>query len=480
MKKEVGIEYTSLASDKIFLFLVSFFVPSFRDVVICIVIGAAALLVVAVWPNPIEENQHRQLTPARLDFKTVETKKFALIQYHEISHEEDRICIAIVDDATVLSATVVHESGHLDVALPEGHETSAAVPCTSYAHPPSGLASAEYTTALVYKPLRHCDPKSFRPGYYNKQLLTWNDACTGKVTNTAVRSQYARKALLSADTCPIRSQEKDLWVSFVGEYLFTHYTTTRIAMFLVVSFARLGDSVHRLFFQNLWRRAGNHMRYTTHMKWMRGRNAEHPDFLLYRIGRFGRRIWLSFTYSFMRPDSLSDAWQLPYTWGDFVLERKQGRRRRHPSDPKWPLKRVPDVVFYSPGYHASKLDASTYGMGLEGILRKWQEAIHGHGATMPAMHLMLNMMPAPWLIPQRHAWDRDYRTLLNEYRKNLAIIAAAKKFDFVQSVVDVFSIELPFNGDPGHSAHMDAVHINDKRVLRIAGDRILDTLCSTL
>lgn len=422
-----------------------------RNVVICTVVGAAALLVVVVWPNLIKENQHRRLTPALFDFKTVETKRSALIQYHEISHDEDRICIAIVDDATVLSATVVHESGHLDVALPEGHETSAAVPCTSYAHDPSGLASAEYTTALMYKPLPHCDPKSFRPGYYNKQLLTWNDACTGKVTNTAVRSQYARKALLSADTCPIRSQERDLWVSFVG------------------------DSVHRLFFQSLWRRAGNHMRYTTHMKWMRGRNAEHPDFLLYRIGRFGRRVWLSFTYSF-----LSDAWQLPYTWGDFVLERKQGRRRRHPSDPKWPLKRVPDVVFYSPGYHASKLDASTYGIGLEEILRKWQETIQGHGATMPAMHLMLNMMPAPWLIPQRHAWDRDYRTLLNEYRKNLAIIAVAKKFDFVQSVVDVFSIELPFNGDPGHSAHMDAVHINDKRVLRIAGDRILDTLCSTL
>jgi len=108
-----------------------------------------------------------------------------------------------------------------------------------------------------------------------------------------------------------------------------------------------------------------------------------------------------------------------------------------------------------------------------------QIMIRDYNGTMPQMHLMLNMMPAPWKIPDHHASDRTFRTLLNEYQKNLAIINAAQKFGFIQSVLDIFSIELPFNGYPGgRSAHSDAVHISDKRVLRITSDLILDTLCN--
>ena len=96
------------------------------------------------------------------------------------------------------------------------------------------------------------------------------------------------------------------------------------------------------------------------------------------------------------------------------------------------------------------------------------------------MHLMLNMMPAPWMIPRRYAADREYRTLPNEYHKNLAIISSAKKYDFVKSVVDFFSIELPFNGKPGSAtAHGDAVHVSDPRILSIAGDRIIETFCNS-
>ena len=423
-----------------------------RNITVRFAAVVAALLVAAAWPPAFDglakEEQHRQLAPMPLDFRTVQMKE----KYHEISHNEDRICIAVVDDASVLSVAVIHESGHLDVALPEGHKTSAAVPCTRYADHPNGPASEEYKTALIHKQLYHCDTKSFRPGYYNKQLLTWHDACTGMATKTTGRSPYAGKALLSADACPISDQRKDLWVSFVG------------------------DSVHRRFFLSLGRRAGNQMSFSTRFRWRSGRNEKNPDFFLYRIGWFGHRVWLSFTYNYLAPSSLSDAWQLPYTWGDFVRERKSGPHR---SDPLWTDEKVPDIVFYSPGYHASKLNATVYGTGLEGVLNTWQETIEGLGATMPVMHLMLNMMPAPWLIPQENTWDRDYRTLLNEYRKNLAIITVAKKFDFVLSVVDVFSIELPFNGHPGLTAHQSAVRVSDKRVLRIAGDRILDTLCRT-
>ena len=450
-----------------------------RNIARRIAAAVTALLVVAAWSylcttcgldGLVKEGQRRKLTPAILDFKTVERKKSfvgtapqpgagdASRQHHETSHEEDRICIATVDNDSVLSATVIHENGDHHLALPEGHEAVATVPCTSYAENPQGRAVEEYTTPAAYRPPPPCSPKSFRPGYYDKRRDTWHDACTGEVTRTAEptcdTSSYPRKAILSPGACPLSDQRKELWISFVG------------------------DSVQRLFFETLGRKrvGGTCLTFSARKKWRSGRNPD-PDFQLHGIFDSERQIWLTFSYSFLSQESVSEAWRLPYTWGDFVRERKGGP---HPKDPQWPDERVPDVVFYSPGYHASKLNATVYGRGLEGVLREWQETMAGHGAPMPAMHLMLNMMPAPWLIPKKYAWDRDYRTLLNEYRKNLAVIDVATRYDFVRSVVDVFSIELPFNGRPKHTAHMDAVHVGDKRVLRIAGERILDTLCRIL
>ena len=108
------------------------------------------------------------------------------------------------------------------------------------------------------------------------------------------------------------------------------------------------------------------------------------------------------------------------------------------------------------------MNASAYGDSIDRILDRWQDVIDG---PMPQMHLMLNIVPAPWLISNeyKYSWDRQYRTLSNEYKKNLATIESAKKHDFVRSVVDLFSIELPFNGKPGSaSAHNDAVHVSSK------------------
>lgn len=214
-------------------------------------------------------------------------------------------------------------------------------------------------------------------------------------------------------------------------------------------------------------------------KWRVGRSGRRDgDFILYRVANAKYRLWFSFTFNFLTEPSGANAWDMPHRWGDFVRDRGEGPR---PDDPPWPDKRVPDMVFYNPGYHASKLSAAAYGAGLEDVLRTWQEAIQGYGAPMPTLHLVLNMMPAPWLIPEKYAADRAHRTLLHEYQKNRAMIGAAAKFGFVRSVVDLFSIELPFNGAPGRAAaHMDAVHVSDQRVLRIAGDRILDTLCRSL
>ena len=157
-----------------------------------------------------------------------------------------------------------------------------------------------------------------------------------------------------------------------------------------------------------------------------------------------------------------------------MSERKEGPRVH---DPGFEKGRTPDILFWSPGYHTTKLNASAYGDSIDGILDRWQDAIDG---PMPQMHLMLNMMPAPWMIPRRYAADREYRTLSNEYHKNLAILGSAKKYDFVKGVVDFFSIELPFNGKPGSAtAHGDAVHVSDPRILSIAAHIVIETFCDS-
>lgn len=63
------------------------------------------------------------------------------------------------------------------------------------------------------------------------------------------------------------------------------------------------------------------------------------------------------------------------------------------------------------------------------------------------------------MIPDTYASDRQHRTMLNEYRKNRAVVAIAKKYGFVKSVVDMFSIELCFHGQTQEErleVHQDA------------------------
>ena len=264
--------------------------------------------------------------------------------------------------------------------------------------------------------------------------------------------------IFAKDNCPIVDRHhsgKDIWVSFIG------------------------DSVTKGFLKDL-------VGFGTETKddfpvhgnfWITKRNPFPPVLLLARYGHESEgNIWLSYTFDFISEHKLAMGFGVPYSWGDFVTERGEALRD---DDLSWPNETAPDVVFFSPGYHASRLNSTVFGQVLEGVLKEWEQMIRDYNATMPKMHLMLNMMPAPWMIPDNYADDRPFRTLLNEYRKNLAIIDTAKKFGFIQSVLDIFSIELPFNGHPvGRSAHRDAVHIHDKRVLRIAGDLILDTLCN--
>jgi hypothetical protein len=46
--------------------------------------------------------------------------------------------------------------------------------------------------------------------------------------------------------------------------------------------------------------------------------------------------------------------------------------------------------------------------------------------------------------------------MLHEYQKNLAIVEIARKYDFVKSIVDFFSIELTFHGNKKDGVHKDA------------------------
>jgi len=55
--------------------------------------------------------------------------------------------------------------------------------------------------------------------------------------------------------------------------------------------------------------------------------------------------------------------------------------------------------------------------------------------------------------------------MLNEYRKNFAVVAVARKYDFVKSILDAFSIELTF-----HDKTSQKIHVKSYDVHRDAGE----------
>ena len=63
---------------------------------------------------------------------------------------------------------------------------------------------------------------------------------------------------------------------------------------------------------------------------------------------------------------------------------------------------------------------------------------------MHQIPLILNMMPAAWMIPKIYKLDVPAHTLLNVYHKNLAIIHTADKHrEFIKSIVDGNLVQLP-------------------------------------
>jgi len=433
----------------------------------------------------------------------------ALASSSVASSSSPRLCVAVVKDERIVSAAIVDDAGRFDLSLPRDYPAdgaAATVECTRYAPAKGGgeratVAATDATTAAVprrgeeggrllrreYATLgggngtasADCrDPLSFQPGHLDRAPgdgggARWVDRCTGPKLTRDVRSGAG---------CPVAaSPGRSTWALIVGDSVTRGFVITGFKHHLGVGTRGRRDL-----------RSWVSDRVTSKKKL--------PDSVLAPLTAKGAPgdVWLSYTYNFLRPTRNATEeplrFDVPLTWGDFVRQRGEGPRAK---DPPYADDRTPDLVFFSPGYHASKLSADEYGAALDRTLTSWGEkarAIAGPGAALPQMHLLLNYLPAPWKIPAKHKDDVPYRTLLNEYRKNLAILDVAKKhaeggregkgggFE-VRSVVDVFSVELAFNGHKGGpTAHGDAVHITPgnpgaSHVIRAVMDKIVDTVC---
>ena len=165
-------------------------------------------------------------------------------------------------------------------------------------------------------------------------------------------------------------------------------------------------------------------------------------------------------------------WDIPQTWDDFVSLRNEDPRADDPNFSSSGNK-VPDAVIFSPGYHSSHISAQTYGQSLHRYLDHYFDQ-----ENLSSVHVSLQMMPAPWMIPEKYASDRSERTQLNEYRKNLAIIETVRDHDSVKSVLDFFSSELIFND----VAHHDAVHLAatgiGKNLNTLNAAKMIDAICN--
>ena len=145
----------------------------------------------------------------------------------------------------------------------------------------------------------------------------------------------------------------------------------------------------------------------------------------------------------------------------------------------WPADKVPDVVIFTLGYHTTWLSVEEFGETVDELFRLYDKQMKMKELPVKqSVYYMLNIMPKPELIEDNLDCDRPKRTLINEYWKNRAVLDAATKHDFIK-IIDLFSIELPFN----EKCHKDAVHMlsddNDRdcKVQKIFADAILRAIC---
>lgn len=410
------------------------------------------------------------ITRPSSDDSAVMMRKYYQASHEVQTHDGDRLCVASLDDGRFAAASIISERGHyVNLELPVNYEAYLTIECTltnqttgdvvvDNAHKQLVIEREQSgypvnsRLSMYYEPAG-CDEKGFQPGYLDRRTGFWTDCASREVNaephKTLLAKDKRNDALVPVSIwCPSAIAKRESWVSFVG------------------------DSVTRQIFNHIV--IGAEIEATA---WRTGRASEgHPDLYLGMVDSKDYRLWLSFAHDFVNQDTLSERWEIPRTWGEFLSLRGEGTVG---DDAGFATDKVPDLIIYSPGYCSSALNASDFGRAVDGILGRWEGAMAFLNSSMPDTHVMLNMMPAPWLIPDDYANDRPHRTQLNEYRKNLAIIDAVRRHGFVRSVLDLFSVELPFNGGPGDTAHRDAVHIGSSMVLRIASDLVIDKICNS-
>ena len=75
-------------------------------------------------------------------------------------------------------------------------------------------------------------------------------------------------------------------------------------------------------------------------------------------------IWIGYTFNFLtqnHDESNTVMWGVPLTWGDFVQQQGEGPMD---DDTGYDDDTVPDIIFWSPGYHATQLTSDDYGVSV--------------------------------------------------------------------------------------------------------------------
>jgi hypothetical protein len=273
----------------------------------------------------------------------------------------------------------------------------------------------------------------------------------------------------TSNSCPNLSQrEGDIWISLIGD-------SVNRGIFLngMLQFKELKEKwAEALKTYQTWDVYGGIAPITLE----ENNFGNHMPFILagFKVSP-NLTVWFTYTFTYLNPSSADGLEaKVPSTWHDFMQLRGEGPRE---DDPSFSLETVPHQIVFNPGYHSSHVNANQFGYNVDKVMNHFAAKQEETGVYTP-VHVTLNVLPAPALIPGKYALDRAKRTVLNEYRKNLSIIRSVQRYDFVNSILDFFSPELIFND----VAHKDAVHLGKEmgvRVNVIAGALIVDAVCKS-
>jgi len=399
----------------------------------------------------------------------------------EEQHIGNELCISSVRNGNISTASVIGEDGrYVNLALPTSHSTEMNIECTTTnqktgevttVHSENdGVAGKITSRRLMVN--NGCAQKSFQPGWYDHTTNFWHDSCGRSIDTTSYQEYTIFDMILekyTSNSCPNLSQrEGDIWISLIGD-------SVNRGIFLngVLQFKELKEKyAEMLTTYQTWDAYGGIAPITLE----ENNFGNHMPFILAGLKVSpSLTVWITYTFTYLNPSSADGLEaKVPSTWHDFMQLRGEGPRE---DDPSFSLETVPGQIVFNPGYHSSHVNANQFGYNVNKVMNHFSAKQEETGVHTP-VHVTLNVVPEPALIPDKHALDRPKRTVLNEYRKNLSIIRSVQRYDFVNSILDFFSPELIFND----VAHRDAVHLGKEmgqRVNVIAGALIVDAVCNS-